>query len=90
MKKKQAAAPECSRTSMRIKIESPTSEFRVEMKEHDKVKDLVKIIKQAWGSEYMTLHCNSAAEMNSDSPLTAYNLRDGSVVKVRVFADAPN
>nr|GMC86343.1 hypothetical protein A4A49_13655 [Ipomoea batatas]GMC90477.1 hypothetical protein A4A49_13655 [Ipomoea batatas] len=63
---------------MRIKVESPTSEFRVEVKESDK----------AWGTEYMTLHCNSA-EMHGDQPLSAYNLRDGSVIKVRVFADAP-
>lgn len=88
-------AAECSRSlsvgrdpTIRIRIESPTSEFRVEVKEKDKVKDLEKIIKQAWGDDYMTLHCNSA-EMNSDHPLNAYHLRDGSVVKVRVFADAP-
>nr|GLL24817.1 hypothetical protein A4A49_13655 [Ipomoea trifida]GMC82196.1 hypothetical protein A4A49_13655 [Ipomoea batatas]GME12230.1 hypothetical protein A4A49_13655 [Ipomoea batatas] len=73
---------------MRIKVESPTSEFRVEVKESDKVRDLIKIVKQAWGTEYMTLHCNSA-EMHGDQPLSAYNLRDGSVIKVRVFADAP-
>nr|GMC79645.1 hypothetical protein A4A49_13655 [Ipomoea batatas] len=65
---------------MRIKVESPTSEFRVEVKESDKVRDLIKIVKQAWGTEYMTLHCNSA-EMHGDQPLSAYNLRDGSVIK---------
>ncbi|CAH9113876.1 unnamed protein product [Cuscuta epithymum] len=73
---------------LRIKVESPTSEFRAEVNGSGKVMDLIKIIKRAWGSEHMTLHTNST-EMKSDQPLSVYNLRDGSVVKVRVFADAP-
>lgn len=73
---------------IRVKVESPTSEFQVEVKGSDKVKDLIKIVKKVWGSDYMLLRHNSV-EMQSDQPLSAYDVKDGSVIRVNVFAEAP-
>ncbi|OIT30393.1 hypothetical protein A4A49_13655 [Nicotiana attenuata] len=73
---------------IRVKVESPTSEFQVEVKGSDKVKDLIKIVKKVWGSDYMLLRHNSV-EMQSDQPLSAYDVKDGSVIKVNVFVEAP-
>lgn len=73
---------------IRVKVESPTSEFQVEVKGSDKVKDLIKIVKKVWGSDYMLLRHNSV-EMQIDQPLSAYDVKDGSVIRVNVFAEAP-
>lgn len=73
---------------IRVKVESPTSEFQVEVKGSDKVKDLIKIVKKVWGSDYMLLRHNSV-EMQIDQPLSAYDVKDGSVIKVNVFVEAP-
>lgn len=73
---------------VRVKVESPTSEFQVEVKGSDKVNELIKIVKQAWGSDYMLLRHNSV-EMKGDEPLSVYDVKDGSVIRVNVFAEAP-
>ncbi|KAK4377702.1 hypothetical protein RND71_003998 [Anisodus tanguticus] len=73
---------------IRVKVESPTSEFQVEVKGSDKVKDLIKIVKKVWGSDYMLLRHNSV-EMKSDQNLSTYGVKDGSIIRVTVFAEAP-
>ncbi|OIT36209.1 hypothetical protein A4A49_53759 [Nicotiana attenuata] len=76
---------------MKIKVESLLSaEFYVEMKETQKVADLLKIIKRMWGDkdDYFCLY-HSSAKMQSDKPLFEYNIRDGSVVKVALFVESP-
>lgn len=60
-----------------------------EVKETDKVRDLANIIEQAWGNDPMILRHNGV-EMQSDQPLSVYNVRDGSVVKVSVLAEPPH
>ncbi|CAN4109603.1 unnamed protein product [Withania somnifera] len=77
-----------SQQKIRVKMESPTSEFHVEVKASDKVKDLIKIVKKVWGSDYMLLRHNSV-EMKSDQTLSAYGVKNGSVIKVTVFAEEP-
>ncbi|KAK4338065.1 hypothetical protein RND71_042552 [Anisodus tanguticus] len=71
---------------MRIKVESPTSQFYAELREKDEVRNLMKIIKWAWGDDYMTLHHNFM-KLEIDQSLSAYNIRHGSIVKVNVFAE---
>nr|GMC98826.1 uncharacterized protein LOC104210209 [Ipomoea batatas]GMD39489.1 uncharacterized protein LOC104210209 [Ipomoea batatas]GMD46177.1 uncharacterized protein LOC104210209 [Ipomoea batatas] len=74
---------------MIVKVRSRTSEMYPEVKETDKVRDLAKIIEQAWGNDPMILRHNGV-EMQSDQPLSVYNVRDGSVVKVSVLAEPPH
>ncbi|KAG5584309.1 hypothetical protein R3W88_023911 [Solanum pinnatisectum] len=71
-----------------VKVESPTSEFLVEIKGSDKVEELIKIVKKAWGSDYMLLRHNSV-EMKVDESLSKYDVKDGSIIRVNVFAEAP-
>ncbi|CAN4121517.1 unnamed protein product [Withania somnifera] len=71
-----------------VKVESPTSEFLVEVKGSEKVEDLIKIVKKAWGSDYMLLSHNSV-EMKVDEILSTYDVNEGSIIKVKVFAEAP-
>lgn len=71
-----------------VKVESPTSEFLVEIKGSDKVEDLIKIVKKAWGSDHMLLRHNSI-EMKVDESLSTYHVKDGSIIRVNVFAEAP-
>ncbi|TMW91544.1 hypothetical protein EJD97_014227 [Solanum chilense] len=71
-----------------VKVESPTSEFLVEIKGSDKVVELIKIVKKAWGSDYMLLRHNSV-EMKVDESLSKYDVKDGSIIRVNVFAEAP-
>ncbi|WMV52368.1 hypothetical protein MTR67_045753 [Solanum verrucosum] len=73
---------------IKVKVESPTSEFYVEVKASDKVKDLIKIVKKVWGSDYMLLSHNSV-EMKGDQTLSTYGVTNGSVIKVTVFAEEP-
>ncbi|KAK4724811.1 hypothetical protein R3W88_027590 [Solanum pinnatisectum] len=74
---------------IRFKVESETSEFSVTMKETDKVKDLVEIVKANFGDDlYYTLEHNSI-EMKSDQALSTYNLKDGSIVNVTWSVDSP-
>ncbi|KAH0720932.1 hypothetical protein R3W88_027857 [Solanum pinnatisectum] len=73
---------------IKVKVESPTSEFYVEVKASDKVKDLIKIVKKVWGSDYMLLSHNSV-EMKGDQTLSTYGVKNGSVIKVTVFAEEP-
>nr|GMD44537.1 uncharacterized protein LOC109229625 [Ipomoea batatas]GMD47799.1 uncharacterized protein LOC109229625 [Ipomoea batatas] len=75
--------------TMIVKVRSPTSEMYPEVKETDKVRDLANIIEQAWGNDPMILRHNGV-EMQSDQPLSVYNVRDGSVVKVSVLAEPPH
>ncbi|KAM3288163.1 hypothetical protein P3S67_021593 [Capsicum chacoense] len=77
-----------SEQKIRIKVESPTSEFQVEVKASEKVKDLIKVVKKVWGSDYMLLSHNSV-EMKSDQNLSVYGVKNGSVIKVTVFAEEP-
>ncbi|CAN4118909.1 unnamed protein product [Withania somnifera] len=74
---------------MRIKFESPTSEFYAHVREKSCVKDLMKIIKKVWGDEYMRLY-HKSKEMKSDQFLSTYNIKDGSIVKVQVLAEPPD
>ncbi|OIT40612.1 hypothetical protein A4A49_22931 [Nicotiana attenuata] len=74
---------------LKIKVESETSEFNVKIKETDKVGDLLEIIKVNWGDDCSYKLEHYSIEMKTDQPLSAYNLRDGSVVKVTCFADSP-
>ncbi|OIT36936.1 hypothetical protein A4A49_58283, partial [Nicotiana attenuata] len=74
---------------IRIKVESPTSEFYVEVREKSRVRELMKIIIKVWGNEYMNLY-HKSTEMKSDQILSAYNIKDGSIIKVKVFAEPPN
>nr|GMD41585.1 uncharacterized protein LOC109229625 [Ipomoea batatas] len=74
---------------MIVKVRSRTSEMYPEVKETDKVRDLAKIIEQAWGNDPMILRHNGV-EMQSDQLLSVYNVRDGSVVKVSVLAEPPH
>ncbi|KAL2231894.1 UNVERIFIED_CONTAM: hypothetical protein Sindi_1369400 [Sesamum indicum] len=73
---------------VKIKVESATSELYVELKETDGVQDLIEIVKMNWGDEYLTLHHHST-QMHPHHPLSAYNIKDGSVVKVNYYADSP-
>ncbi|TMW99675.1 hypothetical protein EJD97_002122 [Solanum chilense] len=74
---------------IKFKVESETSEFNVTMKEEDKVKDLVEIVKANFGDDlHYTLEYNST-EMKCDQALSTYNLKDGSIVKVKWFVDSP-
>nr|XP_004246639.1 uncharacterized protein LOC101265954 [Solanum lycopersicum] len=76
---------------LRINVKSPTSEMYTEVKESDKVKDLEKLIKKAWGDNdnYVSLYYNSI-KMNSDYLLSFYNLRDGSIITVSLLAEPPH
>ncbi|KAL8485973.1 hypothetical protein ACS0TY_028035 [Phlomoides rotata] len=72
---------------IKIKVESQTSDFYVELKETDKVEDLMKIVKANWGDDYITLHHKSVL-MESDKKLAAYNVKEGSTINVTYFADS--
>ncbi|KAK4345548.1 hypothetical protein RND71_035724 [Anisodus tanguticus] len=72
---------------LKIKVESDTSEFNVMMKETDKVKDLLEIIKANWGNDLSYKLEHHSIEMKTDEALSAYNLKDGSVVNVTYFVD---
>lgn len=74
---------------MRIKFESPTSEFYAQVKEKSSVRELMKIVKKVWGDEYMRLY-HKSKEMKSDQFLSSYNIKDGSIVKVQVLAEPPD
>ncbi|MCD7473160.1 hypothetical protein HAX54_014797 [Datura stramonium] len=74
---------------MMIKFESPTSEFYAEVKEKSSVRELMKIITKVWGDEHMRLY-HKSKEMKCDQFLSAYNIKDGSIVKVQVLAEAPD
>ncbi|KAK6778679.1 hypothetical protein RDI58_025397 [Solanum bulbocastanum] len=71
---------------MKIKFESPTSEFYAQVREKSSVRELMKIIKKVWGDEYMRLY-HKSKEMKSDQFLSVYNIKDGSIVKVQVLAE---
>ncbi|OIT05277.1 hypothetical protein A4A49_61373 [Nicotiana attenuata] len=73
---------------IRIKVESPTSEFYTEVRGNSTVKELMKIIIKVWGDEYMSVY-HKSTKMKSDQPLSAYNIKDGSIVKIKVFAEPP-
>ncbi|KAG5584308.1 hypothetical protein H5410_044742 [Solanum commersonii] len=74
-----------------INVKSPTSEMYAEVKEADKVKDLEKLIKKAWGDNdnYISLYYKSI-KMESDHLLSFYNLRDGSIITVSLLAEPPH
>ncbi|KAK6779538.1 hypothetical protein RDI58_021722 [Solanum bulbocastanum] len=74
-----------------INVKSPTSEMYTEVKEADKVKDLEKLIKKAWGDNdnYISLYYKSI-KMKSDHLLSFYNLRDGSIITVSLLAEPPH
>ncbi|WMV44690.1 hypothetical protein MTR67_038075 [Solanum verrucosum] len=74
-----------------INVKSPTSEMYTEVKEADKVKDLEKLIKKAWGDNdnYISLYYKSI-KMESDHLLSFYNLRDGSIITVSLLAEPPH
>ncbi|KAL3357114.1 hypothetical protein AABB24_017679 [Solanum stoloniferum] len=74
---------------MKIKFESPTSEFYAQVREKSSVRELMKIIKKVWGDEYMRLY-HKSKEMKSDQFLSVYNIKDGSIVKVQVLAEPPD
>ncbi|OIT36935.1 hypothetical protein A4A49_35025 [Nicotiana attenuata] len=74
---------------IRIKVESPTSEFYTEVRGNSTVKELMKIIIKVWGDEYMNLY-HKSTKMKSDQFLSAYNIKDDSIVKVKVFAEPPD
>ncbi|KAH6834110.1 hypothetical protein C2S53_017004 [Perilla frutescens var. hirtella] len=69
-------------------MESPTSEFYKVVPETESVKAVMEVVKRNWGDEYFTLHHNSI-KMESDKLLSAYNVRDGSIIKVMYFAEFP-
>lgn len=73
---------------MKIKVESETSELHLEVKETDKVENLIKTIKKAWadGTDYITLYYQGE-EIRNDQLLSSYRIVDGSVIKVKVSAD---
>ncbi|KAL1533799.1 hypothetical protein AAHA92_33637 [Salvia divinorum] len=73
---------------MTIKLVSPTSEFYLSVPETDSVAALKTAVRRTWGSEYFTLHHNSV-KMRSDKLLSAYGVRDGSIIKVAYFAEFP-
>ncbi|XP_060201500.1 uncharacterized protein LOC132630024 isoform X1 [Lycium barbarum] len=81
--------PATGEGKLMINVKSPTSEMYAEVKEADKVKDLEKLIKKAWGDDYMALYYNSI-KLKSDMFLSSYNLRDGSIVRVSVLAEPPH
>ncbi|KAK4377701.1 hypothetical protein RND71_003997 [Anisodus tanguticus] len=74
---------------VRIKFESPTSEFYAEVREKSRVRELMKIITRVWGDEYMRTY-HKSKEMKSDQFLSTYNIKDGSIVKVQVLAESPD
>lgn len=74
---------------MKIKFESPTSEFYAQVREKSSVRELMKIIKKVWGDEYMRLY-HKSKEMKSDQFLSVYNIKDGSIIKVQVLAEPPD
>ncbi|KAJ8551091.1 hypothetical protein K7X08_000461 [Anisodus acutangulus] len=82
--------PEIGERKLTINVKSPTSEMYAEVKEADKVKDLEKLIKKAWGdNDYMELY-HKSIKLKSDQFLSSYNLRDGSIVRVFVLAEPPH
>ncbi|MCD7462259.1 hypothetical protein HAX54_048136 [Datura stramonium] len=82
--------PAAGEGKLTINVKSPTSEMYAEVKEGDKVKDLEKMIKKAWGgdNDYMEIY-HKSMKLKSDELLSSYNLRDGSVVTVSVLAEPP-
>ncbi|XP_016487687.1 uncharacterized protein LOC107807761 [Nicotiana tabacum] len=84
----QVKIPATGEGKLTINVKSPTSEMYAEVKQADKVKDLEKVIKKAWGDDYLALYYKSI-KMKSDQPLSFYNLRDGSIVRVSLLAEPP-
>ncbi|CAN4121516.1 unnamed protein product [Withania somnifera] len=87
--------PAAGEGKLTINVKSPTSEMYTEVKEADKVRDLEKLIKKAWGDnndndndDYIALYYKSI-QLKSDQLLSSYNLRDGSVVTVSVLTEPP-
>nr|XP_016450180.1 PREDICTED: uncharacterized protein LOC107775024 isoform X2 [Nicotiana tabacum] len=85
----QVKIPATGEGKLTINVKSPTSEMYAEVKQADKVKDLEKVIKKAWGDDYLDLYYKSI-KMKSDQPLSFYNLRDGSIVRVSLLAEPPH
>ncbi|XP_055811573.1 uncharacterized protein LOC129881389 [Solanum dulcamara] len=83
--------PAIGEGKLTINVKSPTSEMYIEVREADKVKDLEKLIKKAWGDNdnYISLYYKSI-KMKSDYLLSYYNLRDGSIVTVTLLAEPPH
>ncbi|KAH6834109.1 hypothetical protein C2S53_017003 [Perilla frutescens var. hirtella] len=73
---------------IRVMMESPTADYYIVLKETSKVEVLMESVRKRWGPEYFTLHHGSQL-MESHKKLTAYNVRDGSVIKVSYFAEFP-
>lgn len=73
---------------MRIMMESVTSDYYVVVEEAAKVAELMESVKRRWGKEFFTLHHGSEL-MESHKRLAAYNVRDGSIIKVSYFAEFP-
>lgn len=73
---------------MKVKVESETSELHLEVKETEKVENLMKTIKKAWadGTDFINLYYKGE-EMKKDQPLSFYHIVDGSVIKLKVSAD---
>lgn len=74
---------------IRIKLESETSaELELDVKGTDKVENIIKIIKKAWGDkdDFITIY-HQGIVMREDQILSDYNLINGSVLKVKVSAD---
>ncbi|KAJ8532829.1 hypothetical protein K7X08_015718 [Anisodus acutangulus] len=85
----QVKIPAAGEGKLTINVKSPTSEMYAEVKEADKVKDLEKLIKKAWGdNDYMALY-HKSIKLKSEQFLSSYNLRDGSIVRVSVLAEPP-
>lgn len=82
--------PATGEGKLTINVKSPTSEMYTEVKEADKVKDLEKLIKKAWGDNdnYLVLYYKSI-KLKSNNLLSYYNLTDGSIVNVSVLAEPP-
>lgn len=73
--------------NIKIKVESETSEFNMSIKDTDKAKGLLEIIKAEWGDDLSYKLEYYSVEMKIDEVLSAYNLKDGSVVKVTWLVD---
>ncbi|PIN02528.1 hypothetical protein CDL12_24956 [Handroanthus impetiginosus] len=72
---------------IKIKVESATAEFNLEVRETEGVDYVLDIVKKSWGDEgRITLHHQSVL-METNKPLSAYNVKDGSVINVRYFVE---
>ncbi|KAG8378411.1 hypothetical protein BUALT_Bualt08G0134600 [Buddleja alternifolia] len=72
---------------IKIKVESPTSEFYVKMKEIDTVEDLMNIVKKTWGDDGSFTLRHYSELMENEKPLSAYNVKDGDVIKAEFFVE---